>query len=62
MEKNVVQQNVYRPILKLKLRNNGNNRFKSLNGFKSLKKHSIDHVLPSGVGWEASVAKRIIQR
>ncbi len=24
--------------------------------------YNIDHVLPSGVGWEASVAQRIIQR
>ncbi len=28
----------------------------------ALQKHTIDHVLPSGVGWEASVAQWTIQR
>ncbi len=73
MEKNVVQQTVETPILKLKLCNSENNQFKTncynmqlinvLNHCHGghYKKHSIDHVLPSGIGWEASVAKQMIQ-
>ncbi len=65
----------FRLILTLKVCNNGNNRlkaivilsyrcFKSVTGgdaTKKKKQNSIDHVLPSGVGWETSVAMRAMQ-